>query len=166
MLLCNPLDWYWVVGGEETVVWSSNSMSYLDQTDNVYVQWLSRGGMPTNIATKENLVDVINSSVLPLILNLGVPVTCNTNNTLNATYSFNDLPALADAARDISSGLGMPNNILHFWDINKSPILVPQSYVVSLYLAIRNYKMTLPTVITEVINGVTASLPATPITIA
>jgi hypothetical protein len=57
----NPFDWYWIVGGSATQVYSSKPAirNYVPATDPSYVAWFSDGTLPTNIDTEENLGAVI-----------------------------------------------------------------------------------------------------------
>jgi hypothetical protein len=37
MIIYNPTSWYWVVGGNQTEVWSSAALAYVPVTDATYV---------------------------------------------------------------------------------------------------------------------------------
>jgi hypothetical protein len=57
-------DWHWIVGGDETRVWSSAARDYLDADDTVYLAWLASGGVPTRIASWSELCGVINPPII------------------------------------------------------------------------------------------------------
>jgi hypothetical protein len=48
-------NWYWIVAGSITQVYSSARAEYVSVTDNVYIAWLAQGGVPTPIATEGDL---------------------------------------------------------------------------------------------------------------
>jgi hypothetical protein len=50
-----PLNWYWVVGGSTTQVYSSASQSYVAVADATYSAWLAAGNKPTVIDTDNDL---------------------------------------------------------------------------------------------------------------
>jgi hypothetical protein len=55
LLQFNPLDWYWVVGGNTSQVYSTKVKGYVSITDLNYVSWLSLGGVPNIIDTDANM---------------------------------------------------------------------------------------------------------------
>lgn len=55
----DPRNWYWIVGGSTTQVYSSATGDYLPLTDVAYVAWLADGNLPTRIATEAELGDVL-----------------------------------------------------------------------------------------------------------
>ena len=59
MLPYTPADWYWVVNGSTTQVYSSKTGDYLPLTAPVYVGWQQAGGVPTRIASEAELGDVL-----------------------------------------------------------------------------------------------------------
>ena len=76
----NPANWYWIVGGSTTQVFSSVVGNYVPVTDATYVAWLASGGKPTPIDTEQNLYQVlVNAGVDPGVLtnsvNVSVPST-------------------------------------------------------------------------------------------
>ncbi len=54
-------NWYWVVGGDETKVWSSRRASFVSASDETYLAWLEAGGIPTRIDTVDNLADALSA---------------------------------------------------------------------------------------------------------
>lgn len=54
----NPTDWYWIVGGDETKVFSSASGNYVQPSDATYQAWLA-DGVPSRIASEAELGEVL-----------------------------------------------------------------------------------------------------------
>ncbi|WP_436264141.1 tail fiber assembly protein [Paraburkholderia terricola] len=52
-------NWYWSVAGNETRVWSSAAVSYVDVSNEIYAAWLSLGNSPTRIASEAELEAVL-----------------------------------------------------------------------------------------------------------
>ena len=55
----NPRNWYWIVGGEESHLWSSAAAAYVPQTDKTFSAWFNAGNYPTRIASEAELRDVL-----------------------------------------------------------------------------------------------------------
>jgi len=55
----NPKDWYWIVGGDETQVFSSKSGNFVPTADVTYRAWAAAGGLPTRIANATELGEVL-----------------------------------------------------------------------------------------------------------
>lgn len=82
--------WYWVVGGDETRVWSSAERAYVPITDSAYCAFVEGGNFPTRIADEASLVAVVNQPVIEQIawvetkqlrplreISLGIDVSAN-----------------------------------------------------------------------------------------
>ena len=54
----NIRDWYWIVGGDTTQVWSSAQAKFVPVGDPGYVAFLAGGGMPQRISSVEELAAV------------------------------------------------------------------------------------------------------------
>ena len=50
-----PSNWYWIVAGSTTQVWSSAACAYVPSTDATYQAWLATGNGPTNINSEADL---------------------------------------------------------------------------------------------------------------
>ena len=59
MITYTPYDWYWIVAGDESRVWSSKASAYVSVSDATFQAWLDRGGIPTRIASEEELSGVL-----------------------------------------------------------------------------------------------------------
>ena len=54
-----PTNWYWIVGGDETRVFSSAAGDYVPVSDPTYQSWAADGTQPTRIDTEVNLGEVL-----------------------------------------------------------------------------------------------------------
>lgn len=52
-------NWYWIVDGSTTQVFSSNAKAYVAVSNSTYVAWLAKGNRPTKIATESALFAVL-----------------------------------------------------------------------------------------------------------
>lgn len=55
----NPRNWYWIVAGSTTQVYSSKSGNFVPLADTGYQAWLTVGNLPTKIDSEANLGDVL-----------------------------------------------------------------------------------------------------------
>ena len=55
----DPKNWYWIVAGSATQVFSSASGSYVPVSDPTYVAWAEDGTRPTNIVSEDELGEVL-----------------------------------------------------------------------------------------------------------
>jgi hypothetical protein len=55
----DPSNWYWIVNGDETRVYSSASGDYVQPDDASYVAWSGDGSLPTRIANEAELGEVL-----------------------------------------------------------------------------------------------------------
>jgi hypothetical protein len=58
-MIYNPKDWYWIVAGSATHVYSSANGDYVPVSDETYQAWLAAGGAPTRIASEDELAEVL-----------------------------------------------------------------------------------------------------------
>jgi hypothetical protein len=59
MMHYDAYNWYWVVGGDGSQVYSSASGVYVPSDNPAHQKWLSDGGVPTQIDTNDNLGAVL-----------------------------------------------------------------------------------------------------------
>ena len=59
--LYNPRDWYWILGGDESRVWSSRRKAYVPDDDEDYATFLAIGRRPTRIESEAELAAVLNA---------------------------------------------------------------------------------------------------------
>lgn len=55
----DPRNWYWIVNGNETRVYSSLSGDYVTTSNPIYMAWLEDGTLPTRIASEAELGEVL-----------------------------------------------------------------------------------------------------------
>lgn len=55
----NPLDWYWVVAGSDTQVYSSKRHEYVSVSDSQYVTWRATFGIPSHILTEAEMLSIL-----------------------------------------------------------------------------------------------------------
>ena len=55
----NPYDWYWIVAGSTTQVYSSKSGDYVPVADATYQAWLVQDNLPTRILNEAELGEVL-----------------------------------------------------------------------------------------------------------
>lgn len=60
-LIYDPSGWYWIVAGDETLLWSSARKAYVPVADATYQAWRGTGGWPTRIDSEASLADVLNA---------------------------------------------------------------------------------------------------------
>lgn len=64
-----PNDWYWMVIGDASKVYSSARSQYVETDDADYVLWLSTGKLPTHIKSEQALDEVLISHKLRPVTN-------------------------------------------------------------------------------------------------
>lgn len=52
-------NWYWIVGGDETKVFSSASGDYVSANNPAFVAWKADGTVPTQILNEDELGEVL-----------------------------------------------------------------------------------------------------------
>lgn len=55
----NPIDWYWLVAGNNAQVFCSARSSYVSTNDSMYQAWVAAGHRVTPIASESDLVKVL-----------------------------------------------------------------------------------------------------------
>ncbi len=55
----DPTNWYWIVAGSSSQVYSSKAGDYVQVANPAYVAWLGTGGVPTPIASEAELGEVL-----------------------------------------------------------------------------------------------------------
>lgn len=55
----NPHNWYWIVGGDETKVFSSASGDYVPANNPTFVAWKADGTVPSRILNEDELGEVL-----------------------------------------------------------------------------------------------------------
>lgn len=55
----NPKDWYWIVGGDASQVYSSKSGDYVPSEDATYRAWVASGGVPSRVDSNAELGEIL-----------------------------------------------------------------------------------------------------------
>lgn len=67
MITYNPNDWYWIVAGSVTQVYSSKVGDYVQVNDPAYSAWKLSGGAAPAIDSEDTLSEILaNASVRPI----------------------------------------------------------------------------------------------------
>jgi len=61
----NPADWFWIVGDDESRVWSSKAAAWRPADHADYKAWQDRGGYATHIASEDELAEVLRTQYPP-----------------------------------------------------------------------------------------------------
>jgi hypothetical protein len=61
----DPSNWFWIVAGNATQVYSSRRAETVSATDDTYQAWLASGGTPTRIDTMDSLIEVLRAANVP-----------------------------------------------------------------------------------------------------
>jgi hypothetical protein len=59
MKIYDPRNWYWIVDGNGTQVFSSATGNFVPASDATYIDWKADGTMPTRISSEEELGEVL-----------------------------------------------------------------------------------------------------------
>jgi hypothetical protein len=54
-----PFDWYWMVGGDGSQVYSSKRQAYFPISDMAYLHWKTTFGNPSYIATEAEMLEIL-----------------------------------------------------------------------------------------------------------
>lgn len=129
----NPSNWYWIVAGSTTQVFSSASGTLVATSDATYQAWLAAGNLPSRIASWAELHDVLAAQapaawaralttleasgaltpqqMLAARLATPVQVTSTANNaTLGGSYAVDPVSQvkITAIAAGIAAGKGLP----------------------------------------------------------
>ena len=67
----SPTNWYWIVGGDGTRLYSSAAGDYVQPNNAAYIAWSSDGTLPTRITSEAELGEVLSAySLRPVAANV------------------------------------------------------------------------------------------------
>jgi hypothetical protein len=165
----NPANWYWIVAGSASQVWSSASCSYVPITDAAYTAWLAAGMQPTMIASAGELHDVLMSQWAHFVQSAGVQITSAAAPTLNATYSVRpDVTAKATAlATGIAAGKPVPGggSTFNYPDITNAMHAFTAANFLNFAAAIETFLYDFEQSLSTLLNGGSATMPSLVLTI-
>ena len=86
MMIYRARDWYWIVAGSTTQVFSSSRAGYVGVADAAYVAWLAAGNIPSKIADEPKLWAVLGAQYPA-----GLPADAAAQNAAK-DFEWNQLP--------------------------------------------------------------------------
>jgi hypothetical protein len=191
MIKYNPNQWYWIVAGSATEVWSSAGAAFVPISDPTYTAWLAAGYQPTDVVSAEELYEVlaaqypagIGPTLGPLTpqqyydaaMAAGCAIVSASTPAMNGTYSLIVVPGSTDPKTLI---LGEQNYIAlkgtfsngqttRAWmDTSGTPHIFPNTAeFASFGEAIAQYVDALQMALATALAGGTWQAPAQPVTI-
>jgi hypothetical protein len=158
-------NWYWIVAGSTTQVWSSARLGYFPVSDATYQAWLTAGNVATNIASTSDLLGVMTQQVVPLLQQQGVAVVSTATPALSGTYACD--PSAQQVLSAITAGLdagrGFPGGAASFAysDVTGAAHeFSAQSDFLNMAAAIEGYVYQFTIALSALVGGQTAALPA------
>lgn len=166
----NPGDWYWIVAGSTSQVWSSARVEYAPVNDQTYVAWLSSGGLPTKIANATELAQVLLQQWAPLVQAGGVQVTSTGTPALNGTYAVDAVSQaqITSLSTGIAAGKPLPGggSTFNYSDITGGQHAFNSTNFLDFAAAIEGYIYNFNQALIASVSGTPTALPSTALTIA
>jgi hypothetical protein len=167
--MITPTNWYWIVAGSTTEVWSSAQMQYVPVTDATYQAWLSAGGIATNILNAGELFDVLQQQVCPTLQAQGVQVVSTGTPAISGAYAIDaaSIGQAAAVASDLANGDGLPGGGATFVYLDTLGPHGPMSQAnfLAVYKAAKNYVYQFTQSLSALVAGGQATMPTQPLTI-
>ena len=160
----NPMDWYWIVGGDDTRVFSSKASAYLPATDSTYTAWAA-DNPTTKILDAEQLYEVLLQQWVPPYLATGVQIESTGNSNLNGTYPMDPASQqqITGIATSISAGRGLPGGGSTF---RYQGHQFDQTSFLNFATAAENWVYNSYQALGEIVMTGSGSMPEQPVTIA
>lgn len=166
----NVGDWYWIVGGSATQVWSSKRIGYVPVSDATYQAWLAAGHLATKIDSVTSLLDVLQQQWAPLILAQGCALTSTGTPALDGTYALDDksqqnIAAIADG---IANGKGLPGggSTFNYPDATGAEHAFDAAHWTAAAAAFETYIYDFGQALEALVTGGSATMPAAAVTIS
>ena len=165
-----PDDWYWIVGGSATEVWSSKRVAYVAVGDATYQAWLATDNAPTRISSVAELLEVMQDQWAPQILAQGCALTSTGTPALNGTYALDkdsqsNISAIADG---IANGKGLPGggSTFNYPDVMGAQHAFDAAHFVAAAAAFETFIYDFDQALETLVSGGTATMPVASVTIA
>lgn len=164
-MLYNILNWYWIVGGDTSKVFSSASLTYVSAANTNYTIWTAAGGRPSQILNADELLEVLQQQWLPINLGNGMQLESTGTPALNGTYPLDPASQsrITSVAASIAAGRGLPGGGSTF-------IYQGHAFTADQFLdfaeAAENYVYNLNEALAQMVLARTGSLPEQPVVIA
>lgn len=160
----NPLDWYWVVSGSPTQIWSSARLDWVTIADQTYQAWQEQdGNRATIVRSQADLEQVMLDQYVPATLSNGIPVVCQDNEMLSGTYGADpsSLANISAIATGISAGQSLPSgqSTFNYRDINNNSHMFTASAFLAFGAAIEAFLYQTREAILSLIEGNEVTLP-------
>ena len=167
MLHYNPHAWYWAVATFPLQVWSSAALGYVDRNNAGFANWVQRGHQPTKIGTPEELLQVMQHSVQPHVMRMGVTVESQSTPALNAVYRVTEAALLTIGRLAITLGPKRGNTkTASLPDANGTPHTFMAAQLNELVTACDAYVMQWAEALAHNVAGTVVAYPSNIITIS
>ncbi|MGB8840764.1 MAG: hypothetical protein WCC64_06810 [Aliidongia sp.] len=164
-----PSNWYWIIVGSSTQVWSSTQLAYVPIADATYTAWLAAGNRATNIGSAAELVQVMQQQAVPLLQASGVAIISTSTPSLSGTYAIDpvSLANLTALSTGIAAGKPLPGGgtTFNYADIAGVQHAFTAAAFLNLAAAIESYVYDFDQALAALIAGQAATIPAAPLTI-
>jgi hypothetical protein len=106
----NFSDWYWIVSGDASRVWSSARMMFVPASDPDYQAWQQPGKVATRIGSTDELFSVLVQQCFAAAASAGVSVNCVSDASLSGIYSIDpqSLQNISAISTGIAAGKPLP----------------------------------------------------------
>ena len=163
-MIFNPTNWYWVVSGSTTQVWSSARVQYIPVTDATYQAWLLQAGNSPSQVLPGELLDVLLNVWAPSVQSSGVTVTSTSTPAINGLYDIDpvSLSKISGLATGIAAGRALPGGGLTFNypDASNTMHAFNNATFMDLAAAIEGFIYNFEQALYSLVNGQPATLPA------
>jgi hypothetical protein len=168
-MMYNPANWYWVVGGTASQVWSSARLQFVSSTDATYQAWLAAGNMATAIDSVADLGMVMQIQVVPLLQSTGVQLQSTGTPAMNGVYAVDpvSIGQAAAIAADLANNDGLPGGGTTFTYTDALGLHGPLTQVnfLNAYKALKNFIYECGQTLATNLAGGQAALPSQPVAI-
>ena len=169
MINYDAINWYWAVAGSTTQVFSSARLAYVPVADATYVAWLAAGNAPTSIDSPGSLWQVLVAQLLPRATP-AVALTSTGTSALNGVYSTSPdaIAQIVALATGILSGKPLPGggSSFNYPDAAGTMHAFIGSDFINFAVAVENMVYAAEQALSTLLNGGSASLPSSALTIA
>lgn len=162
-------NWYWVVGSNESQVWSSKRLTYVPADDADYQTWKDAGYLATRIDTAENLWGVMSDQVVPTfyttinLMSSGTPA-------INGAYSVNSAAqqSIVALSTGIAAGKPLPGGgqTFKYSDVTGARHDFSKDNFLNFANAVENYVYNVGDAIANSVAGQQTDLPSSTLNIA
>jgi hypothetical protein len=108
-MVYTPSNWYWIVAGSTTQVWSSARLGHFPTSDETCRAWPSAGNVPASIDSPASPASVMFQQAVPALQASRVPVVSTGTPALNASYAIDPISTgeVTSIVAGINAGKGL-----------------------------------------------------------